>query len=123
MLKGKYVLNIFLLSLFEIAGQIFIKTYYEQDDRKLYFFFLGWLMYLGVVYFLYRSYSQGNFAITNAFWNAFTTVLVSVIGWVYYKEHLTTIELVGVSLVVLGFGIIGAFSDGGERSEKSEGKS
>lgn len=119
MLSGKFVLNVFIISLFEIAGQIFIKTYYEQDDRKLYLFFLGWLMYLGVVYFLFKAYENGNFAISNSFWNALTTVSIAGIGWFYYKEKLTKPEMIGISLVILGFIIIGAFSDGGQRSKES----
>ena len=117
MLPAKFVLNIFIISLFEIAGQIFIKTYYEQNDRKLYLFFLGWLMYLGVVYFLFKAYSQGNFAISNSFWNALSTVLIALIGWFYYKEHLTRSEMIGIGFVIVGFIIIGAFSDGGEKNK------
>lgn len=117
MLSGKLVLNIFIISLFEIAGQMFIKTYYEQENRKLYLFFLGWLMYLGVIYFLFKSYTYGNFAICNSFWNSITTITVAIIGWVYYKEKLTKYEMAGIGFVVLGFLIIGAFSDGGQRSK------
>lgn len=119
MLPIKFVVNVLIISLFEIAGQLFVKTYYEQENRKLYMFFLGWLMYLGVVFFLFRAYSQGNFAITNAFWNAVTTMVVALIGWFYYKEKLNTAEIIGVSFVVGGLIIIGAFSDGGEKGEKS----
>ena len=118
MLQGNFVLNIFVISLFEIAGQIFVKTYYEQDDRKLYLMFLAWLMYLGVVYFLFISYSDGNFAIANSFWNAVTTIVIAIIGWFYYKEHLNKYELTGIGFVVVGLIIIGVFSDGGEKSKK-----
>ena len=118
MLQGNFVLNIFVISLFEIAGQIFVKTYYEQDDRKLYLMFLAWLMYLGVVYFLFRAYSDGNFAIANSFWNAVTTIVIAIIGWFYYKEHLNKYELTGIGFVVVGLIIIGVFSDGGEKSKK-----
>lgn len=120
MLPAGLILNTVIISAFEIVGQIFIKTYYEQEDRKLYYFFLGWLMYLGVVYFLYRAYSYGNFAICNSIWNSITTITVAVIGWFYYKEHLTKYEMIGLGLVVLGFLIMGAFSDGGERSTASQ---
>ena len=118
MLHWKFVLNIVIISLFELLAQIFVKTYYEQNDRKLYLIFLSWLMYLGVVYFLYRAYSGGNFAITNSFWNALTTVLVAIVGWVYYKEHLNKYELTGIGFVVVGLVILGTLSDGGEKAKK-----
>ena len=119
MLPARLLLDAAIISIFEIAGQIFIKTFYEQDERKLYFFFLGWFMYLGVVYFLFKSYSSGNFAVVNSVWNSLTTVTVAVIGWFYYKEKLTKAEMIGIGFVVLGFIIIGAFSDGGQRSKES----
>ena len=114
MLSGNFVLNVLVVSFFETVGQVFVKTYYEENDKKLYLFFLGWLMYLGVVYFLLRAYDDGNFAITNAFWNALTTVSISLIGIFYYKENLTKAEMVGIGLIVLGFLVIGIFSNGGK---------
>ena len=119
MLPAKLLLNVFVISFFEIVGQMFIKTYYEQENRQIYFFLLGWLAYLGVVYFLFRAYSTGNFAIVNSSWNAVTTFTIAVIGWFYYKEHLTKIEIIGVGLVILGFLVIGAFSEGGQRDAAS----
>ena len=119
MLPQKLILNVFVISLFEIAGQMLIKTYYENKQKQIYLFFLGWLMYLGVVYFLLKSYSSGNFAVVNSVWNSITTFSVAVIGWFYYKEQLTKAEMSGIALVVLGFIVIGAFSDGGDRDHKT----
>lgn len=112
MLSGKLILNVLAISAFEIAGQMFIKNYYEQDDRKLYLFLLGWLMYLGVIYFLFRIYFLSNFALANVIWNSITTILITIIGLVYYKEKLTKYEMVGIGVIVIGFLIIGFFSDG-----------
>lgn len=118
MLSGQLILNVLAIVAFETTGQIFIKTFYEEDNRKLYLFFLGWLMYLFALYFLFRSYSYTNFAIANGIWNALSTVLVGLIGFFYYGEHLTKYEIAGLGLVVFGFVIIGAFSDGGAAANK-----
>lgn len=115
MISSKLLMDVSLIVLFETIGQIFVKTYYEQDDRKLYLLFLGWLMYLPVVYFLFKAYFSSNFALANGLWNAVGTVLVALIGWFYYKEKLTKVEMIGLGLIILGFVVIGMFSDGGAR--------
>lgn len=118
MLSSYLILNILAIVAFETIGQVFIKTFYEQDNRKLYIFFLGWLSYLGVVYFLFRAYSYGNFAICNALWNILSTIIIAIIGYIVYGESLTKYEMAGIGLMIAGLGIIGFFSDGGERSEE-----
>jgi multidrug transporter EmrE-like cation transporter len=96
------------MSIIELFGQIFIKTYYET--RKTYWFFLGWIFYLFVLFALYQCYFLTGFAIANGLWSSFTVCLTTVVGIFYYGEKLSTMELIGLAMVVVGIFLMGIYS-------------
>ena len=116
MISGSLAGIIVAMSISELFGQIFIKTYYET--QKVYWFFLAWFFYLLVIYMLYRAYYFTGFAIANGLWSALALVLTTVVGIFYYKENLNYYELVGISLIVIGIIILGIYSD--DKTEELE---
>lgn len=109
MISGPLAGIIIAMSISELFGQIFIKTYYET--QKVYWFFLAWFFYLLVIYLLYRAYFYTGFAIANGIWSAFALVLTTLVGVFYYKETLNTYEIAGIVIIVIGILVLGIFSD------------
>lgn len=105
MISGNLAGIIVAMSFIELFGQIFIKTYYET--KMVYWFFLGWLFYGGVLFLLYKAYDFTGLAIANALWSSFTAALTTVVGVFYYKEKLNFYELTGIFLVILGILFMG----------------
>lgn len=40
--------------------------------------------------------------LANAIWAGASTVLVAVIGWIFFKEHLSTVQVISILLIVVG---------------------
>lgn len=48
--------------------------------------------------------------ITYAIWSGVGIVLISLIGWLYFKQQLDTASLIGMALIVAGVIVINVFS-------------
>ncbi len=48
--------------------------------------------------------------ITYAIWSGVGIVLISLIGWLYFKQQLDTASLIGMALIVVGVIVINVFS-------------
>ena len=116
MISGALAGIIIAMSFLELFGQIFIKTYYET--RMVYWFFIGWLFYAGVLYLLYRAYFYTGLAIANGLWSAATIIMTTLVGVFYYKEDLNFYEYFGIVLVIIGILLLGIF--GNEEQEELE---
>jgi small multidrug resistance pump len=56
---------------------------------------------LGFV-FLTLALKQLPVGLANAIWAGASTVLVAVIGWIFFKEQLSTVQIISVLLIVVG---------------------
>lgn len=108
MLSLSLFLHALGLALCETSAQFSVKKYY--DSGEIYFFFIGWLFYLCVITILYYTYSITNFAIANAIWSSLTIILTTAITIFYFKDKLNTMELLGISFVILGILLLGAYN-------------
>ena len=98
----------------ETCSQFLARTYYDYQKRY-YYFFLAFLFYLPVLILLVYSYNFASFAIANALWDSGTIIFMAVVGWLYFGDKPTNVELVGMGLVVSGALTLGIFSDGGKK--------
>ena len=100
MISGALAGILIAITAIEILAQTFIRTYY--DKKALYWFFSGWFLYGVLLYLLYRAYYYTNFAIANAIWSALSIIGITIVGVFYFKESISNMELLGISLIVLG---------------------
>ncbi len=108
MLSLSLFLHALGLALCETLAQFSVKKYY--DSGIIYFFFLGWFFYLCVITILYYTYFITNFAIANAIWSSLTIILTTTITIFYFKDKLNTMELLGISFVILGILLLGSYN-------------
>jgi len=96
------------ITVLEIFAQTFVRTYYE-NNKKVYWFFLAWFFYGLLIYLLYKAYDYTNFAIANAIWSALSIIGITLVGVFYFKESISTMEIIGIVLIIIGTFIIGAY--------------
>lgn len=72
------------------------------------------LGYLVAIYFLALTMKTIPVGITYALWSGAGIILISCIGWVFYKQQLDNAALIGLSFMVLGIIIINVFSNSTE---------
>ena len=68
---------------------------------------LTYASYLGLAHELQRILPHNGMALTNAYWNAMTTVTHAVIGTLYFDEQLSSTQYLGIGLVTLGILLLG----------------
>lgn len=95
------------ITIIEIFAQTLIRTFY--DNRKVYLFFIGWFLYGVLLYLLYRAYFYSNFAIANAIWSALSIIGTTLVGVFYFKEAISTGEILGIVLILVGTLVTGIY--------------
>jgi len=63
--------------------------------------------YVVLAYELQHIFKHNGIGLTNAYWNAFTNVTHTLIGWRFFGEVLTTEQYAGIALVTAGIYLMG----------------
>jgi len=66
--------------------------------------------YAAAFYFLSLTLKTIPLGISYAVWSGVGIVVVSLFGWIYYKQHLDFAAIAGMSLIVAGVLVIHLFS-------------
>ncbi|WP_197424900.1 SMR family transporter [Bordetella sp. N] len=67
--------------------------------------------YLVSFYFLSQTLREIPVGIAYAIWSGVGIVLISIIGLVFFKQHLDLPALIGIGLIVAGVIVMNVFSD------------
>lgn len=68
------------------------------------------LLYAGAFYFLAQTLKTVPIGIAYALWSGFGVVLISMIGWVFYRQALDLAAIIGIGLILSGVVVINLFS-------------
>ncbi len=94
-------LHVFLLSVIEIFGDFNLR-FYAQTHKPEHLGY-GILGYIGVVYFLYKSFLYNNVLFVNALWDGMSNVIESLAAFVILGDRLERSEqYVGLFLLLAG---------------------
>jgi len=89
----------------ETLAQYFLEKKVREKDAI--YLILGIVAYGAVAYVYYLMLLAGNkLALANALFNAGTSVSVTVIGWLLFKQTLTTKQLIGLVITIIGIVLI-----------------
>lgn len=72
------------------------------------------LGYGAAFYFLSLTLRTMPVGIAYAIWSGLGIVLISIVGWVLYKQALDMPALIGMGLIIAGVIVINAFSQAGQ---------
>jgi len=67
-------------------------------NNNIYFYIIGLIIYLIGLNFLAQSFKYKNIAIASTIFVIFNVVLLSIFSWFYFKEKLSTFEIIGIVL-------------------------
>jgi len=97
-LMGYFLL--ILTIIFETAAMVLMKL---ADGFQNKWYSVGAIVAYGLGFvFLTLALKQLPVGLANAIWAGASTVLVAVIGWLFFKEQLTTGQMVSILLIVIG---------------------
>jgi multidrug transporter EmrE-like cation transporter len=95
------LVDITLLSLVEIVGDFGFKAF--ARGGQLFDFGQGIAGYVGVIYFLIRSFTVGNVLYVNGMWDGMSTLLEAIAAYIFLGERLNTVwQYFGLVLLVSG---------------------
>ena len=94
------LLNVCCMTMTEIFGNFNIQKYAQTNRRSD--LLLGLLGYMGVIYFLIRSFSHGNMLWVGAMWEGMIIVLSSAFAYFYLGERFHhPVQYFGILLGIL----------------------
>ncbi len=99
-----FITHIAIITLLDIAGTICAKYY---SINKNYFFLLATFLLFGSAGYVFaRSLKYEGMAITNVLWIALSVIVVTIIGYLAFKEEIAYIQLIGIGIIVIGLVLI-----------------
>lgn len=104
----KAYLFLALAIIFETLATTFLKQ--SEQFTKLLPSLYTILGYAATFYLLSIALKTIPVGIAYAIWAGVGIVLISLIGWVYFKQHLDLPAIIGLVLIVAGVVVINAFS-------------
>ena len=94
------LLNVCCMTMTEIFGNFNIQRYAQTNRRTD--LLLGLLGYMGVIYFLIRSFGHGNMLWVGAMWEGMIIVLSSAFAYFYLGERFShPVQYLGIVLGLL----------------------
>ncbi len=117
-ITGKNMIVIMLISILltvlELTGQSLLRKFYllNKDNqvkkyKYLWLPFISWFIYGLCIMLLYIAYNYGNISLIEVFWDTGTTILIPVIGIIFFNEGLTKYGYLGIFLNAVGALILG----------------
>jgi len=99
-----FAIQIILITALDIVGIICAKFYSINKNN--------WLLFATVIFFgaagytFAKSLKYEGAAITNILWIGLSTVLVGILGYFIFKEEISSIQLIGMAVIVIGLVLI-----------------
>ena len=66
--------------------------------------------YLIAIYFLSLTMKSIPMGMTYAMWSGAGIVFISMVGWIFFKQHLDVAAMIGLIFIIIGIAIIQVFS-------------
>jgi multidrug transporter EmrE-like cation transporter len=102
------LLLIFVAAVFEGAASWAIKTAYLHQNHT--YLGLAAVLYIVMIFLFYVVYHYEGISITNAYYNAFSFVIITLVGTLGFQEKLTLLEKFGLGLIFGGILLISSES-------------
>ncbi|ARF09967.1 hypothetical protein Indivirus_6_33 [Indivirus ILV1] len=99
------ILLVILLTSIESCSQYNLKIF--NKSQNIQYFILGSLGYVIISAILSYLFGFEKMGIVNNLWNVFSSISIVLIGYLFFKEKLSTIQTIGVILGVIGIGLMG----------------
>ncbi|WP_294141330.1 SMR family transporter [uncultured Sanguibacteroides sp.] len=104
----KYLAFLFIAILLETVGTSMLKM--SEQFSKLFPTLLTIIAYIGAFYFLSLTLKSIPVGIAYALWSGIGIIIISFIGYFFFKQSLDLPAIIGLALIIAGVVIINVFS-------------
>ena len=95
-----FFLHIAIITVLDIVGTLTAK-YYSIGKNPL--LLVATFLLFGTAGFVFaKSLKYEGMAITNVLWIACSIIAVTLIGYLYFKENITGLQMAGIVVIALG---------------------
>jgi len=101
---NKFIVYILLINLMDLIAIISAK-YYNITKHPL-FLLITVLFFGGAGYFFAKSLKFEGMAIANILWIAISVILISIVGYFFFKEEITPIQIAGILTITVGLVLV-----------------
>lgn len=97
------ILLAIIITIETIAQLLLDKATYSKNYLYL---IVGIICYNVMAYLYYLLLFKGNLGIANAVWNAISTLVVALLGFILFSEKMSKKAIFGMMLTVIGVGFM-----------------
>jgi len=95
-----FIAHIAAITCLDIIGTLCAK-FYSLNKNPL--FLLATFLFFGGAGFVFaKSLKYEGMAIANILWIALSVMIVTVIGYFAFKEHISLIQFIGIGVIIVG---------------------
>lgn len=103
-ITGEIAILLAVIITIETAAQLLLdKATYTKNHLYL---FGGIICYNVMAYLYYLLLFKGNLGIANAVWNAVSTIVVALLGYLLFSEKMSKTAIFGMILTIIGVGFM-----------------
>jgi len=99
-----FVINIAIVVLLDLIAIVVAK--YSSIYHNISLMFVTALFFAGAGFFYARSLQYEGMAIANIMWISISIILVTFLGYFFFKEHITPLQLAGIGVITIGLVMI-----------------
>lgn len=101
------IIIILFIAIFECIAQGCLKKYYNNPlPANKYLYFLAICAYSIICLLLIQSYNYKTMGLVNVLWSGISVLVILSLGVFYFGEKITTLDKIGVGLVLVGISFI-----------------
>ncbi len=101
---SQFVLYVAIINLLDLFGVVAAKLWsVNQNPWWLAGTVLG---FGGAGFFFAKSLQFEGMAITNILWISISVILITLFGYFFFKENITTLQFIGMGVIVVGLVLV-----------------
>lgn len=101
---SKFYLLIAAINALDLIGVISAKFW--SINKNPIFLALTVLGFAGAGFFFALSLKYEGMAVTNILWIALSVILITIVGYFFFKESITMLQFAGIALITVGLVLI-----------------
>ena len=103
-ITGEIAILLAVIIIIETSAQLLLD--HATYTKNKYYLIAGIICYNVMAYLYYLLLFKGNLGIANAVWNAISTLVVALLGYVLFTEKMSKKAIFGMILTVIGVGFM-----------------
>ncbi len=101
---SKFYLLIAAMNIFDLIAVMCAKLW--NTNKNPIFLALTALFFCGAGLFFALSLKYEGVAITNILWISISVILITLVGYFFFKENITTLQFIGIALITTGLVLV-----------------